>query len=518
MDLSLDKRIERVREGTPDVRLAQLDRVLQRLMQVDAAAATLGKDGARVDAGTALALNVAAMETWTEHVQLREMVTPTSAPETRQALRLSWIAVARSALLAQLASDASTDDGRYLQWPACFLDTAEANAYVAAVNARYQLIMSNQPIGLYSARLVFLALRVLVEVLDLYGWTPAAGAYLRALFLRYAMYLHAPEAAPAAYEDDGGELVATAPNDMDPLIPPPPPLPLAPGEEGGGGGLGLTTSFLDEGERLLFHHLWRSRALEHSLAHPRPLSIRKWGGAPAPAALRARFAAALVATLTHDLLRDSVVERVQQQAIDVFVWPGEREHMRFVLTDEDDDASSTLYRLRSDTYTRIQGALRKAMPVHVRDWAVLAPPADWEAGATARQMNLERLILVAFIVAVDQELLSHHHLVRHALGTHAYDDNRAMDPPTDRPPYTPAAARQAIADRWPLLLATWGCYVVQVHVPAAMGGTDAYDRCFCTPRLEEAAAVWLATVLAQGFVARDHLPPEWLAVADTAAA
>lgn len=476
MNLSLLERVRQKREGRGDVPLLAMARVSARLDAIDAAAAVLEAPGAVVTPLAARDAGRLAYEAWTEHVALREALLATSVPlETaagghgRTLLRLSWTAVARAALLARQARDAVASSGAFDPWPECFTRRATDYAYVRDVDVRRQVSLGPACLGTYSARLVVWAARALGEALDTYGWTESAGDYLEALFLRYAAYLHAAadaQTADAAYEDDGGELVASPGDAASPLIP----------------GGRLTSAYLDEGERFFFHHLWRSRALVALVRDSRPLPERPD---------RAWLCAALRATLAHSILRDTAVERVQAQFLDMFVWPEERETLQATYPQEaDTSATMILYRLRLDVLPRLQALQRTSTLAHLEAWRC----SSAEAGSV-RDLALERIVLLALAVCLDLSLAGTGTPEdrRFPLARHGYLDQRALAPPFDLPPPTPAAARAVQPGSHPLFVAVWGVYAV------ITGGGNA-AAVYTTRRLEAAVHAWLHAAVASGLI------------------
>lgn len=509
LDRPLRDRVAHIRGGHQDLMTLVVHRAHAALTAADTRSLLLRRyadAGDVVPGDVAAAARVDADRTWREHCELRELVRPESQPTTMLALRLSWVAYCRHALLACLASESAATAQRAArpaeQWPAALLDTASDFAHVRALTeAEEQASLApTLMLGAYPAHLVLESARLLVDILDQHGWSPSAGDYLEALFWRYALYVHELDDGVNAYEPDNGTVI-------DPLA----PSPLLPA------GSHLTEFFLESGERLFFHMLWRHRALRHytraataAAAIPAVDSMDIDGDgdgdpevADIPAAARA-LSGCLVHVLRHSMMGDSVTESIKTPLMDYFLWPGEREHMRFVYADEgDSDANSVLYRLRPDAYAKLQAGFNDvALPALIEDYtrALLAvvdksPPqqtltiaAALEAAVVERQSMVERIVLLATETCIDAAVAGASGPLR-VFARHSYTDNAALDPPRDRPPLSIAAARTAVPDGWPLFIAVWGVYTV---IPPTYHRDS---RVMTTPHLALAVRQWLRLAL-----------------------
>jgi hypothetical protein len=439
----------------------------------------------------AAAAQADANDAWIAHCQLRELVHPKSSAATQTALRLSWIAYCRHAFMAQLLKESADCEKMMERWPDVLVRTALDFDYVQLLQSRGSVqvtLAPNQMVGDYPAHLVLASARLLLETLDLHGWSPSAGAYLDALFWRYALLLHEDdtETPERAYEPDNGDVID--PDAASPLLP----------------GDCLTDFFLETGERLFFHMLWRNRALQSYMADAATAT------AGDPAAELARTAQELCDTVTHvlrhDMLGDTTTEAVKTPIMDYFLWPGEREHMRFVYPDvSDTDANSVLFRLRPDGYARLKDAFDKvALPSLISDYtkalnasAAAAPGGDLEAAVCERQSVAERIVLLATQTCIDASVVSASG-PHGAMRGHAYLDNAALDPPYDRPPASAAAARAAMGIAgmgWPIFIAIWGVYTILLP----------RGRPWVTPHLALAVRRWLAEAVRSGALNPSHL-------------
>lgn len=507
MDLSLRERMARIRDGRGDLPTRILQRTVAALEVADQRAAQIRQWTEACETATfpaSAAARTDAIEAWIAHCQVRELVQPKSDATTQQILRLSWIAYCRHALMAQLMEESAESEAAIERWPSALIRSAGEFAYVSALQdgARVQVALASPTmlVGNYPAHLVLASVRLLAEILDQRGWSPSAGHYLEALFWRYAMLLHEFDVdTPASYEADDGDVVD--PSAASPLIP---------------GGC-LTDFYLEAGERMFYHLLWRHRALQQYTETAAVLDIR--GQANATDAL----CDAVIHVLRHDLLGDTVTEMAKAPLMDYFLWPGEREHVQFVYADEsstgDTDAHSVLYRLRPDAYAILQDAFNNvALPSLIRDYAkatrastgtaagsntAQAPPGLdqlLEQAVGYRLRMAERVVLLATQVCLDMSIKSAGGPTG-VLTAHAYLDNNALDPPYDRPPASITAAKKAATvgpGAWPLFIAIWGVYTV-IDMSSTSGAV------WVTPHLALAVQKWLQLALTARVLSSSHL-------------
>jgi hypothetical protein len=460
---------------------------------------------------------------WRRHTALRDAVRPESREPVHIVLRTSWIGVARLAWLVRHLEDMlETGAERDAEWPTDLFRRASHFSFVATVtDAHASVAMSDDLIGHYSTQTLMTAASVLSEMFDAYGWTPSGGDYLRALFLRYALILHAP-AKYAAYSRGVGpwevRLAAT-------VAPPasgtaarvtaraelPDPL-LAPAR--------VRSAFLDVGERMFFHHLWRDRtlasfwrpsvrashwlpSLEH---HRRRATWRAEVGLPA----LMRIARSM---LGDKILRETVITALQNMYPARVVWPGEREQMLFQYPTEAQggDPYQVLFRLRNDDYKRMQATLHFDEPLaHVRavveSESLLARqlletrdprhlPSGGELGWLERCVLVartgpvhERVLLLLFEIVLDLTVRADTRGLHAAVfAESAYTDDRSLAAARARPPPDAAhlARLAAHTQTWPTFVAVWLNYAV-----APVGGGP--GGLFVTPHLVEALGAWLA--------------------------
>ncbi len=454
---------------------------------------------------------------WVQHTQLRDAVHPKSSDTVRQDLRLTWINVCRYAVMVRQVEDMLQGERGFEEWPRELLRTADSFSFVAVMNRyRRNLSLSDRPIGAYSLRTLMVAMGLVSEALDAYGWTPSAGEYVRALFMRYALAVHKPgehagdmndygqwaasltlEEGEEATEDDEAE---DEDSPFDPLHTQPEPL-LSPAL--------VRTSFLDVGERLFFHHLWRGHTLTEF--NPPPLLDARWNvkrhhafaiwrlqhGLPA-------FKLIMEAMLKDKMLKDSVVGSLQNFLPSRLVWPGEREQMLFEYPQEADggDPYNILFRLRTDHYKHMQTVLHFEKPLdyvyeYVKQEELLAKYAlsltnpsksecDWlEVDVTRNRLGTdhERILLLMFEIVFDMRLkVVTEGQVHSVFARHAYVDDRSLEGARARPPFSRRHFVKPDAG-WPSFAAVWLNYAVAPNTndPAAV---------FTTPHLIDACSAW----------------------------
>lgn len=481
---------------------------------------------------------------WRTHTHLRDLVKPDSPPLAREALRTSWVNVCRSVILEAQLRDMIREKTSWMDWTS-ELDVLPVKAFLFVGTCErygFPIVTSDKCIGTYSVRTLMSSLSYLCQALDTHGWTPSAGAYLEALFLRYCLIVQQP-----------GVELADPLHDMGPWrgsVPPPP--------EGGGEGEGegdddseddegdepiydeqqvfvkappapppdprlhpslLHSGFLDTGERFFFHHMWRHRALESMwfplLRTPMRVSLQH-------ARARWRYDSGLP-RFTHVLTgmwRDPVLQSRMAEDLASFypyrvLQPGEREQFMFQYREEDDgrgDPYNVLYRLRYDEYARMQQLIKfdaktpsdptryldqyvaseRALaqyvmahyPVPVAPAVAFLTEGEWidlDRVRTRAGVEHERLLLLWFEHAFNKRLAP---LEKNIFTSYAYVDDQSLQGDQCRCPASKASFLQHAknAPEWPHFMATWQHYVVVNHQ-----GTHS----LCTPHLVDAVGAWL---------------------------
>jgi hypothetical protein len=141
----------------------------------------------------------------------------------------------------------------------------------------------------------------------------------------------------------------------------------------------LLPAFINVGQRLFFHHLWRAHALQEfwsailpstrfNVARHHALATwRLQHGLPA-------WKGIMESMLTNkSMLKDSVIGALQNLYPARVIWPGEAEQMKFEYPRETDgtpDAFNILFRLRIDSFKRMQKTVHFDDPLHyVKEYA-----------------------------------------------------------------------------------------------------------------------------------------------------
>jgi hypothetical protein len=454
---------------------------------------------------------------WRDYIRLRGCVTPTSDTLLRLLQLSTWVVYARSMLLEkQIHSAMMNSAGLFEEWPDAIARTASDFEYVRLVGVHKAVAVSSELIGNYSPRTLMLALTAFVDAIDAVGWTPSASAYFMALFWRYALMLHAParyavgDAGP--YALGGGDVPCRL---------------LAPAA--------VKSALLEVSERLVFHHLYRVRALARlapqAAVMQRALDLvaaREWDRWRAQVGVRA-FTRALSSLMQDDMLSEDVSDRFNALTQGRYVYPGEVEQMAFTYPDETtSDASSTLFRLRLDVYQYTMKLARRSPLVHivpymksVLDFATAGAghhhdhsfkdlvygDGTYEAYVNhvvknQRPWESERLLLLLFEICFDIDHMANHGQA--LLCPHSYTDDRSVAAPGDRPPVSVGNARAALIPRdpWPVFVAVWNFYVV------IRGGTEPHVF-FVSPHLLDALGMWLALAHHDGHLKLDSLRAPW---------
>jgi hypothetical protein len=484
---------------------------------------------------------------WHHHTQLRDALEPTSPAVLFELWRQSWVHVCRCAIITQQVQDMTTGCSGFEPWPEVLHRTAKSFNYVDTMSSMHrQLALNDEVIGKYSPRVLMTSMGLLCEALDSHGWTPSAGEYMHALFLRYALILH----DPAAYVAEGGERdlgqwEASTPTEekeksdsededdadgtevaeeplagaailSDPMRRFREPL-LAPAR--------LRTAFLDVAERLFFHHLWRDHALR-ALWHLPCRTLANEERDPGVALLKARaqwrldYGVPALARLLRDMLtsnanRDSFIASLQNFYPSRLVWPGEREQMLFEYTEEADggDAYAVLFRLRIDHYKHMQKTLHfddamryvneycaheKALAnviLALPDKKLPASTLEWLESYTGqiRRLGLdhERLLLLMFEFLFDRTLETQTAGASRLQFVHnAYPDDRSLPKAAARPPFDLRSwHHNCMGATWPRFAAVWLNYTVAPPGPMALA--DRERSSLVTSHLVDALAAWL---------------------------
>jgi hypothetical protein len=425
--------------------------------------------------------------------------------------RVGWIVLVRMLLLRRQMQEALREKQTTLEpWTLELSRDAQSFDFVQNAKGQHNIQVSDKAIGVYTVHQLFMALTSCVEAIDALGWSPAAHEYFMALFWRYALILHEPvefgHSAAGAYaartQDDACELLRPAM---------------------------LRTEFLDVTQCVLFHHLLRFRAVRH-LVPPdllaRPLNVpavERWARWRTEVGLPSFVACCEHGFQRDALMREANLARISTMIAPRFLFPGERERFRGLFADEgDDEATSVLFRLRLDTYQKLQ-ELHKVPPAeqvrryvaHTRQTAPLADEVS--AAASGRLFGqyfdqyqhtwaFERMALLIFEVAFDTDCVSN--LRTPFFTAHAFVDDRALDMCEALPPCSLATIARA-AERnsaWPLFFAVWQCYWVVVFETTTPTTPRIVLR---TPHLVDALAVWLWYAVRDGKLNIDSLKAPW---------
>lgn len=502
VNASFEQRVLDRRDGKSDVVLAVADRLTVLSRRCDQLAEQLSSDyrGGAPTTTAALAALTAEHDRQTEaffneFLALRAEHSPAAASQLVTSLvRVGWVVLVRMLLLRRQMQEALREGQTTLEpWPCELARTAAEFDFVRAARSRHNIQVSDKSVGVYSVHQLFMALTAFIEAVDSAGWSPSAHDYFMALFWRYALLLH----APAAYGmSPAGVYTARTQDEACELLRP----------------AMLRTDFLDVTHCALFHHLCRFRALRH-LVPPalcaRPLSVpavERWARWRAATGLPYFKRCCEFAFREDALMREANLARISTMIAPRFLFPGERERFRALFADEgDDEATSVLFRLRLDTYQKLQELHKVPIVEQVQRFIALAqrvtPAAEQDAAARGQTFGelfdqfdrvwaLERMALLIFEVAFDTDTVS---ALRAPLFTrHALVDDRALEVGEALPPTSLAAIARAAApgSRWPLFFAVWQCYWV-VAFDAPPGAPLAPRVVLRTPHLIDALATWL---------------------------
>lgn len=490
---------------------------------------------------------------WHRHTELRDALRPSSSPTLFDFWRLSWVCVCRLLLMMHQIDGMVSTREPYEEWPSDLFRIADDFPFVKIVGEMgTSPALSSSMIGHYSPRILMLSASGLCEALDTHGWTPSGGAYMQALFLRYASIVHDPIAYADKSDRDAGGWEArvhasadeeadeeaasnagSAAGAPDPASYVTEPL-LAPAR--------LTSAFLDTGERLFFHHIWRDQSLRSYWqigvvdrqhvpwspalnTHRERAEWRMAVGLPA-------FQQALVGMLKDPIMRETIVATLQNTYPSRLPWPGERDQMRFVYSAEtrNADAHELLYRMRYDGYRHMQETLHFETPgAYVDEYVtrqhalskyfvapgsldkdvimasgrakrVIVSDLDWletnvlvARGSDDNSGDTERVLLLLFEICVNLVARADSNGGDVALfSDNAYVDDRTLDKGRARPPPTrEGLCARAQTTALPTFVACWQNYVVcGKRQPQGMA------EAIVTGHLIDALAIWLRLMLA----------------------
>jgi len=467
---------------------------------------------------------------WVQHTDLRDVVRPDSSTSVRTYLRVSWVVVCRYHIMMQQLLDMRSEKRGFEMWPSCFLKKADDFAFVDAMKThRKPIALSPDPIGAYSVRVLMAASSLLCETLDEFGWTPSASDYLRVLSLRYALIVHRPldllktrsdlgqwEASLPTPDDEEAtdiedpvaeeEMVADPTQQPEPLLAPAP----------------LCTSFLDTGELLFFHHLWRDHCLlDFYTSLERPLSEgwsliqrrAQWRLTQGIPALRKIMYQALKA----DAFGNTAIEKLKDFYPSRLIWPGEREKMMFVYPQEagKGDPHTILYRLRGDQLTRVQllmkfeatkdggqGDAFSFVQRYLDQEAAVArfilerphmkdkTESQWLDSTILNNrlgVDHERIVLLLFEILFDLRLqIQSEGQCMSKFAQNSYVDDRTLERSRARPPYTRSNFQRSVHDDWPLFGAVWYNYLLAAPSRAVIPAT---------PHLVDALSGWFSLAM-----------------------
>ncbi len=462
-------------------------------------------------------------EAWQQHVALRDNVKPNSTEAVKTLLFLSWCAYLRHALLLQQMVDAldreglaPDENGDFEEWPHVLALNASEFSYVKHLESRCAISPGRGPIGSYTVAQVMLGILSLRDALDAYGWTPSASLYFKALLWRYALTI----VHPGKYgTSPGADYEATSKAEESPFLVPAP----------------INREYLNIGERIFFHMLWRMRALrgfidpswfeEPIFPHSAKHEWAHWRmnhGAPG-------LVAGIMSMLKHKMIGDTVDESVTTQFMDRFVMPGECEQLRFDYPDESDtSATNTIFRLRVDFHSKAkflyEDPLQDTLNAYVlevkriaaRTLATTTTITEEEEEEESpfirtrgsfftrammeRQEMHERVILLLAQIAFDTQCTIDYQ--GKPFQRHAYLDNQSVPAPSDRPPLGPQATllMSNALGHYPLFLCIWGTYII-INKKGKVK--------WVTPHLIDALAVWMSLGIQGGHLKAPGIMLHW---------
>ncbi len=321
---------------------------------------------------------------WKKHVQFRDIFKPTSPLEIKEAMRCSWVLVCQWHLMQARLRDVVAKQEGMLDWPEELLKRAHDFKFMVHVNRhRAPVILSDDCIGGYSVNVLMNSLTLWIDAVDTYGWSPSAGQYLEALWLRYCLIVHQPgrEVGEGHDVDEwGGRLplqpiVPAADNDpMEEEEKEEPEqrvanyddiflMPAMPDADERLFPAPLNTAFLDVAEQYFFHCWWHHQSLQ-SLFHPFHNLPWRLELHQARAAWRVNQGLPALIRVLHEVLkdnvtRDSLMSSLASHYPQRLPWVGQKEQMMHMYPNEaaDGEAEAMLSRMRPDTYQELQKLL-----------------------------------------------------------------------------------------------------------------------------------------------------------------
>ena len=478
---------------------------------------------------------------WKRHVQLRDILKPTSPEEVKESMRHSWILVCRLHLMQARLRDTLQEKEGLPDWPKELFQRAHEFKFAVHVNRhRMPMILCDDAVGLYSVNILMVSLTLWIDAVDTYGWSPSAGQYLEALWLRYCLIVHQParEVQPGHDLDEwAGKVVQETDDPMEqeeevpttnnyddifsaPDMPEADPR-MAPAP--------LNTAFLEVAERYFFNCWWHHQSLQ-SLSSP--LSSLPWRIELHQARAAWRMNQGLPAlvkmlqrTLKDPISRDSLMASLATHYPQRMPWVGQKEQMMHLYPNEaaDGEAESMLSRLRPDAYQDLQKVLHldkesnsepmRFVKAYVEQETGLAhflcehykrpPPiineegveeevpmpfteAEWLDKDRVRMrlgLHPERFVLLFIEQALNRHLAS---VEEDLFGSNSFLSVRTMDGAKSRPPESLLAGwrfcQQHTLHPWPQFWAIWQNYTVMAP------GTS---RWLWTPHLIDALGAWV---------------------------
>lgn len=454
---------------------------------------------------------------WRDYVRLRQHVEPRSDPNLRSLQMALWVTYVAGTLTEKQIHEAIMhNNGIVEEWPAVLGQTGKSFEYARIAGTSKTVAVSTQPLGLYTPSTLMTALRAFVDAVDALGWTESASSYFMALYWRYALIVQKPAENAMG---DGGEFAALEPDAMCTFLKPAP----------------LTPSFLDISEKLIFHHLYRIRALKRlvpsgAMQHGLNLNAaRAWDQWRRSAGTHA-FLTALSAALADPMLAEDVHETYTNVCMGRFLYPGEVEFVKFSYPDERDITSDVvLFKTRTDVHQRISQIQRESPLKTLLDYfKAISDSASFAAGSAPkdrvygdgtygayveyvtqymRPWETERLILLLFEVCFDIDVSTKNETG--VFCAHSYADDRSLAAPSDRPPISIGNTRAALDtnDPMPTIIVIWQFYIV-IRAPVAGNKAHIY---FMSPHLLDALAVWMHLAQLDGHLKLDGLRAPWAA-------
>jgi hypothetical protein len=408
----------------------------------------------------------------------------------RSLLAVAWYVFTQAGLLSRVTHSSFDDIGMFDARPLELLQTAtEGFEVVRQLDARGREALDAAPdtqLIDYAVTTWRTAVRTLLNaVSDVCGWTPSADAYLRALVLRYALYLQqaTPVDDTTLYDDvrycrrgragPAGEAEA----DADALLAAP----------------HFMAGFLRDYALILYPALRQNVAARHWAGggmRPELLPVEPEARRQALLAWRTFVHAVSTAPLTREevtnTVRRALLARLLRPGEVVFLGWRDREPLANV------EADQALFHLRQKVYAAARPMMKSEMSALAGAWAATAAAAvgeqDWESAAAARP-EYESVVLFLIQTCLDVWWTSIGVRKRWSCAHQALLSQPHALPPRDVPPTSVYQALRACHDVTPILVEVDRVYAVVVE---AEGG-----RVERTPWLVDALTCWVRAVHAQ---------------------